>query len=243
MRCRPPLPSATNTRRSPGRRSGSRKPSTSQRRRPPSNMAWAIARSRCVRSAARKASASAGSSTRGSVRGARIKGTPRTPGRLRRPRVARPRGTGLVATPAIAPGHEIVEQPGHAGQSTLDGTGGQARLAVLQPHHPGAAARSALGLDEPQHVRGGDLGRLLHHLGEENLEVIGRGQERIRTSPRGDEFEIVVEQRMTERDGPKLVARHRLDQAGSITDKRGLRSRGPTPANGGGSTVKITLIS
>jgi hypothetical protein len=23
-----------------------------------------------------------------------------------------------------------------------------------------------------------------------------------------------------------------------ITDKRGLRSRGPTPANGGGSTVK-----
>ena len=128
------LASATNTRRSPGRRSGSpdRAP---QRRRPPS-MAWAIARSRCVRSAVGNASAFAGSSTCGSVRGARIRGRPAPrdgrvvpwwPGRA---------GPGW-SPPRIAPGREVVEQPGHAGQSALDGAGGQARLAVLQPHHPG----------------------------------------------------------------------------------------------------------
>jgi hypothetical protein len=124
------------------------------------------------------------------------------------------------------------------------------RLAVLQTHHPGAAARSALGLDEPQHIRGANCGRLFHHLGEEHLEVIGDGEQRIRTSPRGDELEIVIEQWMAERDDPKLVARRRLDQAGGHHRQtgghhrqKGLRSRDPTPTNGDESTVKITLIS
>ena len=93
----PPLRSAMNTRRAATCRSPRRSPSTSQRRSPPSSMASTIARSRCVRSDPVKTSTSVGSTTRGSVRGARISGTPRT-ARWPPRRVARPRGTGFVDT-------------------------------------------------------------------------------------------------------------------------------------------------
>ena len=57
-------------------------------------------RLRCVRRAAANASMSTGDMTRGKVRGARTRGTPRTPGRPLDRLVARPRGTGLTVTPA-----------------------------------------------------------------------------------------------------------------------------------------------
>ena len=89
-----------NNRFSPGCTSDSRSPSTSHRRSPPSSIACTIARSRCVRSAPIKASASSGSITRGSVRGVRISGTPRTA--LLGVRVDNPCGTGFfVMTPRM----------------------------------------------------------------------------------------------------------------------------------------------
>ena len=65
----PPLPSAMNNRFSPGCTSGSRSPSTSQRRSPPSSITCTMARSRWVRNAASRASASPGSMTRGKCAG------------------------------------------------------------------------------------------------------------------------------------------------------------------------------
>ena len=91
----PPLPSATKTRHSPRRRSESRSPSTSQRRRPPSSIAWTMARSRSVRSSPTSASASSGSRILGSRRTPRTSGSP-LPERPRVWRVAMPRGTGFA---------------------------------------------------------------------------------------------------------------------------------------------------
>ncbi len=85
----PPLPSAMKRRCSPGRTSSRRRPRTSQRRNPPSSIASTMARSRRVRRAVMNTSTSSGSITRGKVRGARMRATPRTarwPGR----RTARP---------------------------------------------------------------------------------------------------------------------------------------------------------
>jgi hypothetical protein len=56
MRWWPPLPSATNRRCPPGLMSESRRPSTSHRHSPQRSMASTMARSRCVRSAATRAS-------------------------------------------------------------------------------------------------------------------------------------------------------------------------------------------
>jgi Domain of unknown function (DUF222) len=74
-----------------------RNPRTSQRRSPPSTIAAAIARSRCVSGPAISASTSAGARIRGSRRPARTSGTP-WPGRDRSRRVGSPRGTGFAAT-------------------------------------------------------------------------------------------------------------------------------------------------
>jgi hypothetical protein len=68
----------------------------SHRRSPPSSIASTIARSRRVRNTASNRSTSSGSSSRGSVRGAPISGTPRR--RRIGLRVDNPRGTGLLTT-------------------------------------------------------------------------------------------------------------------------------------------------
>ena len=71
----PPLPSDMNSVRSAIDTSESRRPSTSQRRKPPRTMAKTMARSRWVRRAPINASTSAGERILGNERGTRTSGT------------------------------------------------------------------------------------------------------------------------------------------------------------------------
>ena len=79
-----------------------------------------------------------------------------------------------VAHPAQ---HEVVEERGDRGRSSLDRRRRQSGLAVDGPDHVPATAGGALFLDEGEHVVDARLpGRLGHH-GEEDLQVAGlRGQ-------------------------------------------------------------------
>jgi hypothetical protein len=76
-------------------------------------------------------------------------------------------------------------------------------------------SRSAVpaGLDESEHVCGGDLGRLLGHDGEEHLQVIGRGQPRVGSGAGADEGEVIIQQRMTDPDRQQYRAISGADQA------------------------------
>jgi uncharacterized protein YciI len=64
-----------------------------------------------------------------------------------------------------------------------------------------------LRLDERQHVRRRHLRRLHGHHREEDLQVIGDRQQRVRPGPRRHELQIVIKQRMTQR--------HRFDFTGN----------------------------
>jgi hypothetical protein len=155
----PALASAMNTRRAGTCRSVSRSPRTSQRRNPPSSIASAIARSRCVRNAASSASTCPGSRIRGSVRAVRTSGTPwplpLPPGR----QPTRHRVGGDVATDV-----QEREQPRHARQPPPHGPRRHPGT-VTDGLHTTSRTAGVLGGDECQHV-GDHPPRWLAHHGE-----------------------------------------------------------------------------
>jgi hypothetical protein len=143
-----------------------------------------MARSRWVRNAARSASTSAGASTRGRVRGVRISGIPPLPRRAPGRRAARLAGTGLRRTPVSSRAHRYAYRP-----------------------------RTPLRGQESKHVRSGHHGRLLADDLEEHLQVVGHGQPGVGPCRRRHEHQVVVQQRMPERDLLDRTVCRRADQA------------------------------
>ena len=180
-----------NSRRCAARTSSSRSPRTSHRRHPPSTIAATIARSRCERSAAVRASTSAGAGIRGNVRGARTSGTP-CAGRCRSRRVGRPPEPGCRARHRGRSGTRTTRRSWTSGAKLSAGTPrrGYRRQQWLRQWVRQAPCAGALSGDEPQHIgRRDPLDRLAHDR-EEDLQVEPRRQHRVRSAPRCQELEI-----------------------------------------------------
>ena len=111
-------------------------------------------------------------------------------------------------------------RPAHARQPPGDRPRRQPRLTVLDPHDPLPAARGALRGQEREHVRRGHLRRLLADHLEEHLQVIRHRQPRVGPRPRRHELQVVIHQRMPERDLPRSPpsaverARHGMNSNG-----------------------------
>ena len=149
-----------------------------------------MARSRCVRSAAVSASTSAGSRICGSVRGHpdqrdTLAGPlPLPPGRQA------PRHRVHAHIPA---GQQEPVKPGHARQPPPQRPG--RHPASLRPGHLQAAVPAgALRGHERQHIGRPDPPRRLAHHGEEDLQVIGHGQHRVRPAPASQELQVLIQQ-------------------------------------------------
>ena len=161
-RWRPPLPSATNSRRSPAltilqaqaEHLAAAQPAQHHRL---DHGPVAVGAQR--RPTARRPRPAR--STRGSVRGVRISGTPPWPRRAPGRRAARLAWHRVAVHAGVAPGRQVGVQAPHARQPPGDRACRQARLAVLQPHDPLPVTRSTLGRQESEHVRGGHLRRRL----------------------------------------------------------------------------------
>ena len=102
----------------------------------------------------------------------------------------------------------------------------QAGLAVLQAHHLRADPRSPLGLDEREHIRRGDGRWLLADDREEHFEVEGHGQPAVQPEPGTGERQVLINDRMPQRDRLKLS-----------TVERALQQRGP--GHGWGAPFRI----
>ena len=94
----------------------------------------------------------------------------------------------------------------------LIATPGRLQTSVDRLHHRDVSAAGALSGDEPQHVRRHDLGRSLLDHPEEHLQVIGRGQHRVRAAPALEELQIVVDHRLSEPDCRISRGSSRADQ-------------------------------
>ena len=119
----------------------SRRPSTSQRRKPASSIASTTARSRCVRSAHTSCSTSPGERILGSVPGPAHQPHP-TPATLPGPPTRQPARHRIAINASIAANHQILEQARNARQPPSDRPRRQPALPVLDPHHvlvPGRA--------------------------------------------------------------------------------------------------------
>ena len=183
-----------STRHSPRRRSESRNPSTSQRRSPPSTMAWVMARSRSVRSAPMSDSTSSASRIRGSRRTPRTSGRPRPP-RERLWRVAMPRGTGLAVDVDVVAGDQVAIEARDRSQPALDRRRREPRRAIGDAHHVlGTGLGTTLRGDEGHDVFGPHLGGVLLHHREEDAQVMGIGPHRVGTGPADDELQELVDQ-------------------------------------------------
>ena len=100
----------------------------------------------------------------------------------------------------VAADDQVLVESRDRRQATLDGAGRQPALAVLDADHHRAVAGFALGLDERQHVGGDDIGGILADDREEHLQIERSGDDRIRSRLRRHQFQIRVQQRMTEPD-------------------------------------------
>ena len=208
----PPLPSAMKTRRSATCRSSRRRPSTSQRRSPPSTIAATIARSRWVRSAAVSWSTSVGLRILGQLAGPPRQrhslagsGTLSTGGQAARHRVRADVAPDLQVGEEAADGRQ---PPGHgAGRHPA-----RLLLGVDRLHHRCLSASAALGGDEPEHVGGPDHCRWLTNDGEEHLQVVGRGEHGVGSTTALEELQILIQQRHAQ-------PHHRLTGRPSRTDQ------------------------
>ena len=142
-------------------------------------MAWAIARSRSVRSPRHER--------------LDLVWVFKMRGRRLEPDPADQRSANLAAGLTVAPGgqtpwhrighdtgvtsdDEIAIEARHRGQTPLDGRGRQPRLAVGDPHHVlGTGPRAPLGRHEAEHVLRGHLGGLFADDPEEDAQVMGIG--------------------------------------------------------------------
>jgi hypothetical protein len=126
-----------NTRRAAASMSHSRRPSTSQRRNPPSSITVTIAVSRRVRNAASRPSTSTGDKIVGNDLRRRINGTP-CPGRCCSRRVGNPRGTGFAATSPRASRYEKNPETVDSRRATvrLDNAVRSSTARMLRPSPP-----------------------------------------------------------------------------------------------------------
>ena len=130
-----------------------------------------------------------------------------------RPAGSQARRHRVAAHARVLPGAQIRIQAPHARQPPGDRPCRQARLAVLQPHDPLPAARGALRGQESEYIRSTHYGRLLANDLEEHLQVVGHGKPGVGPCTRRHEHQVVVQQRMPERDLPDLTVCRRADQA------------------------------
>ena len=128
----------------------------------------------------------------------------------------------------VPPGRQVRVQAAHARQPPGDGARRQTGLAVLQSHDPLAVTRGALGGQEREHVGRRHLCGRLGDRPEEDLQIRGHRQPRVGPGPHRHERQIVVQQRMPERDrlqlGPAAMTdqtrherAHRLSSIGGLT--------------------------
>ncbi len=80
----------------------------------------------------------------------------------------------------VIAGRQVAEQAGDAGEPTLDGPCREAHFAVLGSDGLRLSPWLLLRCDEREDVRSDDFGRLLGHYRDEDLQVIGGGQQRVR---------------------------------------------------------------
>ena len=110
-----------------------------------------------------------------------------------------------------------------------------------RPRDPPSAAlrarlrRPCVGGDERQHIARPDLiGRLAHHR-KEHLQVIGRGQHRIRPAPAAQELQIHIRQRHPHPDSQPAPAIPRTNHRHTCSthSKNSQRHPRPSPVKGG----------
>jgi len=164
----------------------------------------------------------------------RINGIPPFPRRAPGRRAARLVGTGLRLTPGITAGREVGIQATHTGQPAGDRARRQARLAVLQPHHPLTQTGSALKGHEREDICGVHLGRFLGNHTEEDLQIRGHRQPGVGPGSRRNESQVVIQQRMPQRDRGQLRPTMVTDQARHELVHRGLLARRSTDPRPGG---------
>lgn len=92
--------------------------------------------------------------------------------------VGQPRRHRIAINGQVVVGREVAEQPGDAGESALDGPSRESCFTVFESDDLRSPPRLLLRRDERENVRGDDVGRLLGHDREEDLQVVGRGQQR-----------------------------------------------------------------
>ncbi len=133
----------------------------------------------------------------------------------------------------IAPDDQVLVQAGDRGQSSLDRPSRQPLLTVLDPYDLRAVAGFSLGLDESEHVSSDDLVRLLVDDGEEDLQIEGRRDHRVRTSARSDQIEVGVEKRVAEPDQLAASRTTGTDQAWCESHRQApIDEVSPAPAPG-----------
>ena len=223
-----------NTRHSPRRRSSRRRPSTSQRRSPPSTIACTIARSRSVRSAAISAATSPGSKMRGSRRTPRTNGRPATV-------TATPTRRQAHAAPGSSPHRRRRGRP----DSRRTPTPPPADAASSPPTTPTRHRRSAPRSPRPTRARccavmnpntscGAHLDRVLADDGEERLQIVRVGAHRVRPRP--------TRQRTARTHRPAHDRRHRRRHHTIAGDTANLRKPDhgdpPRPSSARGKTPR-----
>ena len=119
----------------------------------------------------------------------------------------------VAAHAGVLPGAQVRIQAPHARQPPGDRPCRQARLAILQPHHPPAMPGSTLSRQEPEHVRSRHLRRRLGHHPEEDLQIKGHRQPGVGPGPGSHERQVVIHQRMPEPDHRDAAVLRRADQA------------------------------
>ncbi len=167
----------------------------------------------------------------------RSRGTDQRHPTVAAPSAAAPRrqtGRNRVACDAgVTASRQIRIQAAHARQSTGDRARRQTRLAVLQPHHPVAEARFSLLSQEREHVRRGPLGRRLGDTPEEDLQLRRHRQPGIDPGSRRNEGQVLIQQRMPERDRRQLRPTLVTDQARHEHDDLPPRESTPIPSKRG----------
>ena len=143
----------------------------------------------------------------------------------------------------VTPGGEIEEQPGDRRQSTADRAGADPRR-VTDRAKAATITAAALGGDEREHIRAGDLTRFLRDEAEEYHHVVAGREDRVRSGTTSEELQIVVQKRHAH-------AHHEFPGRGHITLQTGFGERhsrvsistGGGPQRPTATSMKITRIS
>jgi hypothetical protein len=134
-------------------------------------------------------------------------------GSLARPSHRQPTRDRVLLDRCVAADDQVFVQARDRGQSALDRAGRQPLFPVFDPYDRRALAGLSLSLDEPEHVSSDDLAGLLVDHGEEDLQIEGRREHSVGTSPCSHQIEVGIEQRIAEPDQLASARTAGTDQA------------------------------